>query len=53
MIVVLREVASTASQSGIFGSSPQRADPAAFARADPARFATEKGERTPAVSVER
>jgi hypothetical protein len=40
-------------QSGISGSSPQMADPALLAVADPARFAVEKGEPTPALSVDR
>ena len=40
-------------QSGMLGSSPQIAEPAAFALPVPARFAAEKGELTVALSVER
>ena len=40
-------------QSGISGSSPQMADPALLAVADPVRFAVEKGDATPALSVDR
>ncbi|MHB8270282.1 hypothetical protein [Bradyrhizobium sp.] len=40
-------------QSGIFGSSPQTADPTLLAAADPTRFAAENGELMVALSVER
>jgi hypothetical protein len=40
-------------QSGIFGSSPHKAEPATLARADPARLAAANGPATPDRSLER
>src|SRR5690606_2090485 len=46
-------IAECGRQSGISGSSPQVAEPAACARPEPARFATENGEPMLALSVDR